>query len=110
MSGVGLPGRKGEPGIPGIPVRHKLGSRMFYNTGHHMITHDQKIGFTLYGLILPLQGTPGQPGSDGAKGASGLPGIPGQDGLPGLPGTQGVSVKVCPPSPAAALYFTRFKK
>lgn len=27
ISGGGLPGRKGEPGIPGIPVRNKLESQ-----------------------------------------------------------------------------------
>lgn len=92
ISGGGLPGRKGEPGISGVPVRGKLES-IVLRYGHTFLNKESS-AFILTSVVLCVKGTSGRPGSDGAKGVPGVPGTPGQDGRPGIPGTPGLSIKV----------------
>lgn len=94
-SGGGVPGRKGEPGTPGIPVRNwenRMILRILYNVAHTLPISVKSVCELL--LMSCIKGTPGQPGIHGTKGAAGVPGTPGQDGRPGLPGTPGLSIKV----------------
>ena len=99
LSGGGLPGRKGEPGIPGIPVsRVWFCPELYLDDTAVERTHGVPASCSsALGVSVSPQGSLGLPGSNGAKGFTGSPGIPGQDGRPGLPGAQGVFIKVHSP-------------